>query len=78
MTVRCIAGAEDNTHPFSLTGLDADGNTITVGLIPVDNKGKDSIHSVRYSRLPNQYFVASLSPFISPMPPFQSLRLNSP
>ena len=52
MTVRCIAGAEDNTHPFSLTGLDADGNTITVGLIPVDNKGKDSIHSVRYSGYP--------------------------
>jgi len=52
MTVRCIAGAEDNTHPFSLTGLDADGNTITVGLIPVDNKGQDSIHSVRYSGYP--------------------------
>ena len=52
MPVIVEGGNTKSSHSFSITGLDANGNSLTVGLTPVDNKGKDSIHAVRYSGYP--------------------------
>lgn len=52
MPIRVTPDAEGDTFYFSLEGLDSLGNTVTIGLNPVDNKGAKSIHAVRYSGYP--------------------------
>lgn len=52
MPVRVTPDIYGNTFEFSLTGSDENGDTITIGLRPVNNKGEHSIHAVRYSGYP--------------------------
>ena len=52
MPVRVTPDTYGNTYEFSLTGLDQNGNETTIGLRPIDNRGKHSIHAVRYSGYP--------------------------